>query len=209
MNPVTTILKDTAAQLVGSRWHVDDRLCAVYENLGHGRLPLGSGDGCLTASEALASCPEGYAVRPLPDVIRLPRGTPLAVPVDRDLVSASAHVYLLRFDGLMERGVRIERHRIASVEYMPAPARLRKSYDFVAVQVRFGEDDGMRVHVGHDEEGYPYPDRHPQSFGALGWIPCEEALAFIAREHAEARADEIAGRLRSAADWRANSRGPD
>lgn len=202
MNVAVTVSKETAIKVMGSSWCVDHDARVVYENLGLGRPPFHFDDTYASPADAAEACPSSYAFRPLPSVIRLPKNSPIALGVDRDMENARPKMFLLRFGGLMERGLRIERCAISAVDYAPAPFHLKGAFDFVAGNAYLGSDPVLRVRIGHDGEGYPYIEEAPRKQESWGWTACGDVLAFLSFVEAEAHADRVAERLRAAADWR-------
>ena len=204
MNGVA-IARTTSDRFIGSCWYVDPEERMIRENLGKGAPPFHFGEVFETREAAAARCPGDYRVRPLPDRIRIPRGTPIALEAGRQLVNATTRVYLLRFGCLMAEGLRVESVPVASVEYIPAPFRLSGQVDFVASAVNVDSRTRLRIRIVHDTGGVPYIEEAPMAFQAWGWTPCTDTLAFLSAKDAQDYADRMADRLKAAADWRANS----
>lgn len=203
MNVAVSLRRTTAARAMGTCWCVDHERRVMFENLGRGRPPFFFGDVHASLEEATASA-GGYETRPLPETLRLPRGTPVALASGKDLSSAATKVHLLRFDSIMERGLRVEEARMSAVDYAPAPHHLKGFTDFVAVAVYLEGERRLRIRIAHDKDGFPFVSEAPQREEAWGWTSCPDALAFLDVGNAQDHADAMAARLRAAADWRQN-----
>lgn len=201
-----TISKATIERTVGSIWCVDHDGRIAYEVMGSASPPLYFGEVQPDLASATEAWPSEYRARPIPDNVRVPRQTPFPIEGGPEMSTVAAALYLVRFDFLLDKGLRIERVAVDAAEYAPPPHHLANAgIDFVATAVYFTAGGRFRSRISNSADGKPkIADIHEVSDG-LGLQKPAAISVYLSEAEAVRAADGLARRLIGASDWRSNS----
>lgn len=200
-----TISKSVAERTVGSLWCVDHEKRQAFQVMGMAPPPLFSGDTLTSEAAASKPWPYAYAQRPLASQIRIPKKSPFPVAGGPVLTTVSTAVYLVRLDGILTKGLRIERFPITAVEYAPPPYPLQGTVDFVASAAFFTAEARFRFRLSHSADGTPHAVDVCEIDEATGVRKPSAVMACLHEDEAVATAESLAAKLAAAADWRSNS----
>ncbi|MCV9963825.1 hypothetical protein OIU34_18265 [Pararhizobium sp. BT-229] len=207
MSQISSVPRETAIKAFGTVWLADDFGGArLTEHLGTRKPALHFGETFLDLESALAARP-GHEVVYLADRISLPNITPVPLPrQERSGSSIPREVYIVEFDNLLERGLRVCVAQIASVEFEYPPAHLMGKIDFVVGAVVAGPQDKYRILVEYDQNFGLNIVENPMVWDGRGsYVASGQVMAFFRAEDAAREADRFAEGLVKAANWRARS----
>jgi hypothetical protein len=184
-----------AIAIYGESWEVDEVRRMAFQMLGRGRSPFYFGRLFATRDEAL-SAGGGNADRAvdLPERLLLPMGTPIV----------RGKVYLVRYDDLLARGLRVDAHTIASVDFSRPPLHMKGIVDCAATAVVLEGEERIRVRIVHESDGIPRLSTALRQRG-LDWREVPEVAAYWNADVAIRAADELSLAIRRAASWRDNT----
>ncbi|MBY3433108.1 hypothetical protein HFN89_02795 [Rhizobium laguerreae] len=207
MSQISNVPRETAVKVFGTVWLADD--------FGGGRLTehLGTRKHALHFGETFPDLETARAARPshevvyLGDRISLPNITP--VPMPRTAQSGNTiprEIFVVEFDNILERGLRVAVAQIDSVEFETPPAHLMGKVDFVVGAVVAGPQGKYRVLVEYDEKLGLNIVENPMVLSERGsYVSSGQVMAFFRAEDAAREADRFAKGLVEAADWRSRS----
>jgi hypothetical protein len=207
MTQISNVPRETAVQVFGTVW--------LAEDFGGDRLVehLGTYKPSLHFGEAFPDLETARAARPthrpvyLGDRIALPNVTP--VPMPRTAQSGNIvprEIFVVEFDNILERGLRVATAQIEKVEFDTAPAHLVGKVDFVAGAVVAGPHGKYRVLIQYDENLGLNIVENPMVLSERGnYVASGQVMAFFRAEDAAAEADRFAKGLVEAADWRSRT----
>jgi len=185
-----------AVSIYGSAWTIDEGSGAVLEQLGRGRSPFYFGPLFPSMEEASAFMGNDVAtsVRELPETLLLPVGTPMV----------RQKVHLVRHDDLLSKGLRVDTWSVVAVDFSPPPLHMRGLADCVACAAVLDEPTGLRIRIAHEADGFPRLGTALRPEGRT-WKELPEVAAYWDLDAALRAADDVASRLRRAAEWRDNT----
>jgi hypothetical protein len=207
MTQISNVPRETAVKVFGTVWLAEDfggdRL---VEHLGTHKPALHFGETFPDLETARAARPS-YGVVFLGDRIALPNVTP--VPMPRTAQSGNIvprEIFIVEFDNILERGLRVATAQIEKVEFESSPAHLVGKVDFVVGAVVAGPEGKYRVLVEYDENLGLNIVENPMVLSDRGsYVSSSQVMAFFRAEDAAAEADRFAKGLVDAADWRSRS----
>jgi hypothetical protein len=207
MSQISSIPRETAVKAFGTVWLADDLGGGrLTEHLGSRQHTLHFGETFSDINTARASRP-GYELVYLADRILLPDITPVPLPrPERNVSKRPREVFVLEYDNILEKGLRVSVAPIAAVEFDFPPAHLMGKVDFVVGAVVAGPQEEYRVLVEYDHNFGLNIVENPMIWDGRGtYVPSGQVMAFFQAEDAAREADHFAKGLIKAADWRSRS----
>jgi hypothetical protein len=200
---VAEVRAEVARMIFGTIWLVDDVAQTITEHLGSRRPALHIGPVFKTHEEALGVDRMGYQTNALNDVVRFPNQTPVPMKkLKQQDTKIPERLFIVAFDDLLGKGLRVEQAPIASVEFGAAPAHLMGQVDFVATAAIAGDHEDYRVVFEYDYDCGLNIVESPEILTLRGHVPSKQHLVFFDRQQAFNEADAVAASLASAGNWR-------
>lgn len=205
MSQISNIARATAVAAFGSVWLADDFGGKLCEHLGRNKPALHFGE-MFTALEIAEAAKPGYELVHMADKIALPNLTPVPHPRTPGVTPViPREVFVVEFDNILEKGLRVLTAQIEAVEFEMPPAHLMGKVDFVAGGIIAGPEGRYRVFLEYDADLGLNIVENPHILSERGYVVSKQVMAFFNAEDAAHEADQFAKNLVHAADWRSRS----
>jgi len=205
MNPAAHLSRDAAVRTIGSVWCIDHHERTIFENLGITKPAYCTGNAFRTLEEADAAAGDrGYRICQLPERIRLPAGTPVALDAGMGKRAGSA-MWLVRIDNFSAKGMRLERREASFVSFRPAPVHLQGHYDFIASAAILDGQEQLKILLSCSPEGFPFITSRPMLLLECGWTESNRMKAFMSYKAAVEQAESFRRKILAALDWEKDS----